>query len=122
MVAVPELHWLIELEEIRDERVEMIGDGRIRLDRSHTGSGKVGLTTSATARVTAGPPRLIIDDPVSHGRFDLTQIGSRKVVAEFRQIIVGRVTLCSKTALLTGLAIQPKSGDQKPQVQRTRSL
>jgi hypothetical protein len=53
----------------------------------------IGLSASAARAVSARPPRLVIDNPVSHRRLDLPKISTGEMVALLRQIVVGRLDL-----------------------------
>src|SRR5262245_11891761 len=52
---------------------------------------EIGLAAAAARQMAGTAPRLVVDDPVTERRLDLTQIGPREMIALFRQVVVGRI-------------------------------
>src|SRR5690606_1617953 len=55
----------------------------------HTRHGEIGLTAGGARRARV-PTRLVVNDPVTDGGFDLAQVGAWKVVSLLKQVVIDR--------------------------------
>ena len=64
--------------------------GNIPVDASHAGGGEIGLPPAGAVRSGLHPAGFVIDNPVAHRRRHGTQVGLRKMVLLFGQIVIDR--------------------------------
>lgn len=82
---------MVEGQEVVNQRIEVVGPRRIPDDIGDPSCREICLLAARFYQIAARPPWLIVDEPVSPRSLNLTQIGSREVVALLRKIAVGRI-------------------------------
>lgn len=92
--ALPKRNWIREIKIVTDVCVEVVGVRAIGFDYIHTRGPEITLPSGPSRQISALSPRLVINDPVANRLSCLVQIRSRKVVANFRQIVVNGAYFC----------------------------
>ena len=90
VLALPKRDRMIELEIVRHLRIKVLRQGGVRFDGGNFCNSEVRLPAAPAGFLARGSARFVVDDPISNSGASLGQIGLRKMVSDFRQVIVSR--------------------------------
>gem|GEM_PF-6654179 len=96
VVAVAEMHRAIKIQIVPNVAVEVVGSDRVISNRVRARDGEIGLPPTSAAQLSSATSRLVIDDRVTQRLLDPPKVGARKMIIEFRKVVIAGAQLCGE--------------------------